>query len=387
MRNLHDWPEQEPDAPAELFLINDPPRTMTEDRVCLPCASRGMCDVLRWFADSSVDMFVDAKQSCMAHGWGVITASIAVRDQLRYTTLGRSEGRRIQARAYTSHAEPVLQAIINVENTENISQFFETLKRLWARVVPQRPELAKCITQVHKDYHPALEAARKEHFPRSRPVNDFFHLLEKSKTIEARLDRRELVGKVYKKAEFGWVMASLHAFRHLPTADLYSARWEAWLRRLEQKGEQLLAAYLGPGGHEFYTTRVSVKNIRETYGISTMNDDVEAELLFSPHWSGVYGICPRSTVETNHRKPSTHHGRSSWTFWGTRQSAHRCCPRCKSSTAHGRSNATGRATSRYSYFRLQWTTISLGAVCWRAWGAARHSSSGRCERRTTLSWT
>ena len=177
MRSLHDWPEQEPDAPAELFLINDPPRTMTEDRVCLPFASRGMCDVLRWFADSSVVMFVDAKQSCMAHGWGVITASIAVRDQLRYTTLGRSEGRRIQARAYTSHAEPVLQAIINVEDTQNISQFFETLKRLWARVVPQRPELAKCITQVHKDYHPALEAARKEHFPRSRPINDFFHLL------------------------------------------------------------------------------------------------------------------------------------------------------------------------------------------------------------------
>ena len=33
-------------------------------------------------------------------------------------------------------------------------------------------------------------------------------------------------------------MASLHAFRHLPTADLYSALWEAWLRRLEQKGER-----------------------------------------------------------------------------------------------------------------------------------------------------
>jgi len=293
-RGLHDWPEQEPNVPAGLFLINDPPGTMTQERVCVAFAAHGMCDVMRWLADSSVVMFVDAKQSCMAHGWGVITASFAVRDQLRYTTLGRSEGRRVQARAYTSHAEPVLQAIINAKNTENISQFFETLKRLWARVVPQRPDLAKCIMQVHKDYHPALEAARKEHFPQSRPVNDFFHLLEKSKTIEARLDRSELVGKVSQKAEFGWVMASLHAFRHLPTVDLYSAIWEGWLRRLEQKGEVRLAEYLGPGGHEFYTTRVSVKTLREVYGIVAQNDDVQAELLFSPHWSGVSGISPGS---------------------------------------------------------------------------------------------
>ena len=106
-RSLHDWPEQEPDALAGLFLIRDPPRTMTKDRVCVPFAARGMCEVIRWFADSSVVMFVDGKQSCMAHGWGVMTASFAVRDQLRYTTLGRSEGRRVQARAYTSHAEPV----------------------------------------------------------------------------------------------------------------------------------------------------------------------------------------------------------------------------------------------------------------------------------------
>jgi hypothetical protein len=89
-----------------------------------------MCNVLRWIADPQVVVFVDTKQSCMAHGWGVITASIAVRGKLRYTTLGRSEGRRVQAGDYTSHAAPVLQAIINVENTDNILQFFDTLKRL-----------------------------------------------------------------------------------------------------------------------------------------------------------------------------------------------------------------------------------------------------------------
>ena len=89
-----------------------------------------MCKVLRWIAEPEVVVFVDTKESCMAHGWGVITDSIAVRDKLRCTTLGRSEGRRVQAGSYTSHAAPVLQAIINVENTDNILQFFDTLKRL-----------------------------------------------------------------------------------------------------------------------------------------------------------------------------------------------------------------------------------------------------------------
>jgi hypothetical protein len=150
------------------------------------------------------------------------------------------------------------------------------------------------LVSVAQDYHPFLEAARKAHFPQARPVNDFFHLLQHSKGIEARLARTELVGRRYKKAEFGWVMASMHAFKHLPTSDLYSVIWEGWLRRLAQNDEQLLAEYLGPGGHEFYTTRETVKTLREMYGISTFNDDDTAELLFSSHWSGVCGILPGS---------------------------------------------------------------------------------------------
>jgi hypothetical protein len=87
----------------------------------------------------------------------------------------------------------------------------------------------------------------------------------------------------------------LHAcFQASATSDLYSVIWEGWLRRLAQKDEQLLADYLGPGGHEFYTTRETVKTLREMYGISTFNNDDTADLLFSSHWSGVCGILPGS---------------------------------------------------------------------------------------------
>ncbi len=107
--------------------------------------------VTRGMASVEGVVFGSTKQGCMANGVGVITARITVRGKFRYTTLGRSEGRRVQAGDYTSHAAPVLQAIINVENTDNILQFFDTLKRLWARVVPQRPPLAQSIAQLHKD--------------------------------------------------------------------------------------------------------------------------------------------------------------------------------------------------------------------------------------------
>ena len=91
---------------------------------------------MRRYADSAIAICVDAKQSCMAHGWGVLAASFIVRDKLRNTSLARVEGRRVQGLAFTSHAAPVLQAVTRVESKENLAQFFLTLQRLWSTVCP-----------------------------------------------------------------------------------------------------------------------------------------------------------------------------------------------------------------------------------------------------------
>ena len=292
-RSLEEWPTEEPDTPAELFLVNYPPRMLSGPRVCIPFASRGMVDCMRRLADSELVLFVDAKQSCMAHGWGVLTSSFLVRDRLRYTTLGRVEGKRVQGMAFTSHACPVLQAIIHVENTENLAQFFCTLKALWSRTCPGRPDLEHCVRQVHKDYLPAIEAARVLHFPRSRPVNEFSHLMGKRKTIEQKLQNTELRGRRIHKAEFGWVIAALNGLRHIPTADLFSALWAGWLRRLRHKGEALLEEYLGPSGTGRYTQRLTVRELRMQFNVPSMGaeDDV---LHFAPHWAGLMGILPGS---------------------------------------------------------------------------------------------
>jgi hypothetical protein len=113
-------------------------------------------------------MLMDLKQGCMAHGWGCLAVSFLVKDRLRLTTLSRGPQGRLQGRVFTSHAAPVLQAILHVEDFENIVQVLVTLKNEWARVRPLSAPLDTLVVQVHKDYHPALENARNT---ASAPLN------------------------------------------------------------------------------------------------------------------------------------------------------------------------------------------------------------------------
>ena len=53
-----------------------------------------------------------------------------------------------------------------------------------------------------------------------------------------------------------------------------------------------MATYLGPKGHELYTVKASVADMKSKYGIHPLNPDDKATMLFSPHWSGLYGILP-----------------------------------------------------------------------------------------------
>ena len=165
-RTLEQLPEKEPAEIAELFLVNDPPRVLNSDRVCVAFSCKGMTDTMRRYADAEISICVDAKQSCIAHGWSVLTASFLVRDKLRRTSLGRVEKEKVQGNAFTSHAAPVLQCMIQVELNENLHQFFITLKRHWAAACPCRPELTECLVQMHKDDHPAIETLAKHTSPR-----------------------------------------------------------------------------------------------------------------------------------------------------------------------------------------------------------------------------
>ena len=57
------------------FVVNNPPRVMSSQQVCVPFACKGMMDTIRRYGDSIMKIFVDTKHSCMARGWAVLTAA------------------------------------------------------------------------------------------------------------------------------------------------------------------------------------------------------------------------------------------------------------------------------------------------------------------------
>ena len=140
-----------------------------------------------------------------------------MKDRLRWSTLTRKEKRRIQGYVYTSHAALIVQAVLYVELLDKIAQVLIALEREWARVRPNDPPLHDVLSQLHKDYNPALENARERCIKGTRPVNDFFHFMEKAPTIESKLHEVVLQGGKFIKKEYGWVMASLTSLRHIPT--------------------------------------------------------------------------------------------------------------------------------------------------------------------------
>ena len=290
--SLEEWPTEMPGDVAGLFLIHDPKYVCNKDRVCIPFSSRGMVQAMQRQQGSRGIMFIDAKQGCLQHGWSMLTGAFSVKDQLRNTTLTRIAGRKVQGTAYTSHAQPALQAMINVESTDNIVQFLMTLQRLWAKHCPDRPPLEEWLAEMHSDYHPALEAARRIVLGNTRPCKDFFHLLEKQSTFDKKLRVVSSQCGQHVKENKSWLIFSLHAQRHLPTLDLSSALYHGFLQRLLAKDEPEIEEYFGPGGHAAYCVQASVKELRTSYGVTALTPDDDATLIFSFHWSGLWGSLP-----------------------------------------------------------------------------------------------
>jgi len=288
-RSLDEWLSREP-ASRHSLVIEKVPAPILRSSLCIVFGCHGMAETMQRYQSNRVVCAVDVKQQCMRYGHGVATLSLIGKDRLRNTHIPSYNGMRIQGRAFTSHGNPILQAAVSSEAHENMEQLFLTAERVWARVNPGRPPLRDCMVQVHKDYAPGIEIARRTRFPRSRPVNDYFHLTEKRKVIESKLTQTELRDGGFVKKELGWIMASFDTLRHLASLDLYSSLHGGFLERLHMKLEPVVAEYLGPDGNAIYTIRATVAELRQTYGVRALEPRQNAVLLFSPHWSGIGGI-------------------------------------------------------------------------------------------------
>ena len=221
-KTLDEWMAEQGTDLSSLLIARVPPPVLGANRICVAFYSPGMIATMKRFAGQRLAISVDVKQGTLEHGAGIATASFIAKDKLRNTHLCTLGKKRVQGRAYTSHAFPALQAELNTESTANFDQFFSTLARLWGFANPGSPSMAEAVVQVHKDYADAIEAPRLAHFPNSRPMNDYFHLTEKKKTIEAKCSVQHLSENRYVKTNYSWIMNALEDLRFLPTIDVYS---------------------------------------------------------------------------------------------------------------------------------------------------------------------
>lgn len=182
---------------------------------------------------------------------------------------------------------PLLQAIIDEEREENYTELFEALCAMWSRLRPHDPPLQTIVKQVHKDFCPGLEAARRAVFPASRPCDDFFHLAQKRVEISVRCSEVVMQSGKRVKANLDWIMACLEALHRTPTADILSKLWPAFMERLRHVGEDVVATYLDGT----YSREATVRQLQQM-GIETVSSNLDSIFTFCSFWAGAAGVYP-----------------------------------------------------------------------------------------------
>jgi len=203
-----------------------------------------MFDTLSRYTGSDITLAVDTNMQALDRGMGVATLSLLVKDELRPTHLPKmGAGCRTQSSAWTSHG---MQAIFYAETKANYVNLFDACYDLWTARHPNKKPLQQQMSlQLHKDFHPSIEEARRHVWPLSRPCDDFFHFKEKSHTtMQAKC--QQLVsrkGKFVKKYVH-FALEVINILRFVPTLPLFSWLWKAFLATLRRLGEPTLADWL-----------------------------------------------------------------------------------------------------------------------------------------------
>lgn len=265
-----------------LFLLRDP--IITDTEVCILFASPGTLNTFDRYTGLDVALSVDTKMKVLTRGMGVATVSLLVKDQLRKTRLPKlGKGSRTQSRAWTSHGMPVAQAIFHAETKPNYCRLFRTCCDLWAERQPSRLPLPEQRSlQIHKDFHPSAEEARREVFPHSRACDDFFHFKEKSHTVMRSKCRQVVLHKgKHVKKHLHYALTVVSLLRFIPTLPLFSWLWKAFLASLRRMDEPILADWL-----QSYE--------RPLPSIFSEQAAGPQDLIYVSFWVGFDGIIPGS---------------------------------------------------------------------------------------------
>ena len=205
-RNLEQRQHQLADMPLTGLCIlpaNDryPTREISAQRVCVIFLSKGMFDTLRRFVGTRVHITVDTKMKVLLHQRGVCTAFIHTKAGLSKTTFHQrhlkcdlaeaspkkpGRDRQIQGKAHTTQHKPVLQEALDEESGPNHEALLLALADLWQASHPDGPRWDAVFDQLHSDFAPGIESARRRVCPWVRPVKDFFHFIHKESEMQSR---------------------------------------------------------------------------------------------------------------------------------------------------------------------------------------------------------
>ena len=184
---------------------------------------------------------VDGKHRVNDRGW--LSINTLIKDVPRWTHLSHGKLKPIQGKATTTRAMPVLQALLQGETIPNIVAVCRYLVQQWSDLKPRLLRCQPCEAG-HKDFADSIEAARKEVFPLSRPVNEYFHLREKDLTIASKCVIMDFGGGKHVKQKFDCIMYTLTHTQFAPHPRVFSFIWQGFLQLLVVEGETVVAQYL-----------------------------------------------------------------------------------------------------------------------------------------------
>jgi len=322
---IEEWLPREAERRSLADLYVMAPYTLSGNRVFVRIGSDGMASVIRKYNFPRVHLAVDGKHNTLQRGWVVSTVSILVKDEPRPTRLQHeTPGKRgsVSGRASTTRALAIMQAVMENDNvTEHAIQLFTAVCDLWRAI--RGEELAEKVKQVHKDFADSYENARRHVFPRSRPVDCFFHLTEKGRSIAAKCRELTVVRGKYVKANYDMAMHALYCLRHTPTGPLFSVLWQAFLARLVVLGETVLADYF----RREYTTLATAQQMAAMSAGAPVDLQYDGDFAFSGFWDGLFAIFPGTACGNNTQESMHSDWQKELQALGGKAGVHEICER------------------------------------------------------------
>ena len=225
-------------------------------------------------------LVVDGKHKIATTGAVIATVSILAKSlELTNTDVVRRGLKRVQMPLHAGTSRPVLQAYMDAETTPNFIRLFELFCEVIKSNLDYDPK--PLVVQVQCDFSDAIEGARRKVFPGSCVARDYPHMM---RAVHAKLTAKT------SETMHGRIIALVRATRHLPTLELFSACWRAFLQELEDAKESQARTYLVK---EYIQTH-KVENVKKFYGLrQTILADC-LDIVWAAYWCGTLGTHPGS---------------------------------------------------------------------------------------------